>query len=123
MRHIINCFNQNLTKIRKQAIELQQIQTLILNYIPEEIKAHCQIGSFNNGCLILTVNDAVWASQLRFILPEIRDNLRKDAKLYQLANIKININRELFSQAKHKEETKNTENSPWHKILQQLQSS
>lgn len=123
MRHITNCFNRDLSKLRKQAIELEQIQKLILDYIPAEVKPHCQVGSFANGCLILTVNDAIWASQLRFMLPEIRDNLRKDAQLYQLINIKVNINRDLLKKDMQKIKPKTIKTSPWKGVLEQLKAA
>lgn len=43
----------------------------------------------------------VWATQLRYILPELRDRLRKEAGLYQLSSIKVTVNTPSFQQEEH----------------------
>lgn len=123
MRHITNCFNRDLAKLRSQAVELETVHKLIMQYIPTEIKPNCQVSAFNAGCLILTVNDAIWASQLRFMLPEIRDKLRKEANLYQLSSIKVKINRDLLINHPKKNQQKPSRPSPWSDILKDLKSA
>lgn len=120
MRHITNCFNRDLTKLKSQADELAIVHKQIMQYIPAEIKPNCQISAFNSGCLILTVNDAIWASQLRFMLPEIRDKLRKEANLYQLTSIKVKINRDLLEKNPKKNQQKPNRPSQWKEILKDL---
>jgi hypothetical protein len=41
--------------------------------------------------LHLITDNQVWASELRFAIPELRDALRSKAGIYQLASIKISI--------------------------------
>lgn len=121
MLHISKCFNDRLINIQKQASKLRELQQITLQYLPIEMQAHCKVASFADGCLIINVDDAVWASQLRFILPEIRDNLRKNHNLYQLSNIKIAIHREYQNTLIKKPNTASKPQSPWHDILVLLQ--
>lgn len=74
-----------------KAFVLEELSQKIAQYLPENLASHCSVGSFNKGCLLLTTNDAAWANQLHYFLPELRDKLRKEAGLYQLASIKIKI--------------------------------
>lgn len=120
MLHISKCFNQNMINIQSQVEKIRELQKLIVDYIPAEMQNICKIASFNNGCLILQVDDSIWASQLRFLIPEIRDNLRKNHNLYQLSNIKITVNRDLLVTNSKKATESTSKSSHWKKILDSL---
>lgn len=89
MRPINQCLNPKLKEICLQAIKLEALNDIVSSYLPDAVKNHCRVGSFNKGCLQLLVDDAVWATQLRYDLPLLRDNLRLKAGVYQLVSIKI----------------------------------
>ena len=91
MRHITRCLNTQLAEICQRAIKLEELNAKIYNYLPEAVREHCHVGSFNNSCLILVTRDPVWASQLRYALPELRDKLRSEAGIHQLACIKVSV--------------------------------
>ena len=91
MRHITRCLNSKLTAICQQAIKLEELNAKINQYLPEELREQCTVGSFNNCCLVLVLRNPEWALQLRYSLPELRDTLRRDAGLHQLASIKITV--------------------------------
>lgn len=91
MRRISQCFNTKLAEIYKQAARLNQLNTTVIDYLPHQLKNHFSVGSFHQGYLVLITEDPIWASQLRYFLPELRDTLRKDAGMYQLTSIKINV--------------------------------
>ena len=121
MRHITKCFSKNLSRLCQEANKARQLQKTICKYIPCELRPHTKVGSFNNGCLTLSVNDVVWAAQLRFVLPELRDNLRMQEKLYELTNIKITIERQVTPIPIAKKTKKPS--SPWKEILNKLQGT
>lgn len=91
MRHITRCLNTQLIEICQQAIKLEELTEIVQRFLPEVLRPHCQVGSFQKGTLNLIVNSSVWGSQLRYILPELRDKLRKEASIYQLVSIKITL--------------------------------
>lgn len=91
MRRINQCLNPHLIEICKRAVQLEEINSKLYPLLPPTLQAHCQVGSFTNGCLVIVVSDAVWASELRYSLPALRDALRKEAGIYQLSSIKIAI--------------------------------
>lgn len=91
MRPISKCLNTKLTQICMQAIKIEEISTQVMRYLPQELQAHCQVGSFRSGILVLVTSDPVWATQLRYVVPELRERLRTEAKLYQLMSVQIKV--------------------------------
>ena len=91
MRSINRCLNKQLVDICQRSVQLEELSNKLIQYLPENLAKECQVGSFNKGCLLLITRNAAWASQLRYIIPELRDKLRKEAGLYQLSSIKIAV--------------------------------
>lgn len=91
MQRINQCLNTKLAEIYKRAMAIGQLNGIIIHYLPENLRDHFTVGSFSGGNLVLITTNPIWASQLRYHLPDLRDILRKDAGLYQLASIKINV--------------------------------
>ena len=94
MRHITRGLNNQLAELCQRAIKLEELNAKIYGYLPEALREQCHVGSFNNSCLVLVTRDPVWASQLRYALPELRDKLRREAGIHQLASIKITVSTE-----------------------------
>lgn len=91
MRRINRCFNHQLHHLCQGAVELDVLSRAILKFLPKTLHGHCQVASFNRGCLLLTINKPNLATELRYLLPNLRDDLRKEAKLHQLISIKLRI--------------------------------
>lgn len=91
MRHINQCFTSEIAKICQQAMSLESLNESIIEFLPQECKAYCKVSSFNKGHLILKVSDPIWLTPLRFLIPSLRDNLRREARIYQLATITIQV--------------------------------
>jgi hypothetical protein len=91
MRAISRCLNKQLADLCQRAVQLEELSNKVTQLLPANLASVCHVGSFNKGCLILTTTNAAWASQLRYAIPELRDRLRKDAGMYQLSSIKVNI--------------------------------
>jgi hypothetical protein len=91
MRLIKHCLNKQLADICNGSIQLEDLSSKVAKLLPENLASKCHVGSFNKGCLVLTTTSADWATQLRYLLPELRDKLRKELGLYQLSNLKVVI--------------------------------
>ncbi len=89
MRKIIQCLNHQLNDILQRTLLIEEINIKLISYLPDNLKTHCYAGSFNRGNLVIVASDPVWASQLRYSLPELRDKLRAEAGIYQLSSIKV----------------------------------
>jgi hypothetical protein len=91
LRHITRCLNTKLIDICQRAIKLEEINEKVHTHLPEQLRNTCHVGSFKNSCLILVATNPAWASQLRYALPELRDKLRSEAGIHQLASIKVTV--------------------------------
>ncbi|VEB38067.1 Zn-ribbon-containing, possible RNA-binding protein-like protein [Legionella sainthelensi] len=107
MRSISHCLNKQLAEICQHSFQLEELSHRVKQLLPENLVTECNVGSFNKGCLVLTTTNAVWATQLRYILPELRDRLRKEAGIYQLSSIKITVSTPTFQHEKPIQHQKN----------------
>jgi hypothetical protein len=90
MRQINRCINKQLVAICEAVMHLDTLNTQIKHYLPPYLAENCRAGSFSKGRLTLVVSP-IWATELHYKLPELRDRLRKEGKLYQLTSIKIAV--------------------------------
>ena len=100
MRSISHCLNKQLADICQRAVQLEALANKIRKLLPESLAKECNVGSFNQGCLVLTTTNGVWASQLRYVVPELRDQLRKEGGIYQLSSIKVIVVESITSNEK-----------------------
>ncbi|KTC83887.1 Zn-ribbon-containing, possible RNA-binding protein-like protein [Legionella cincinnatiensis] len=107
MRSISHCLNKQLAEICQRSFQLEELSHKVKQLLPENLGKECYVGSFNKGCLVLTTTNAVWATQLRYALPELRDRLRKEAGLYQLLSIKVAVSTPIFQHEKSIQPQKN----------------
>lgn len=90
MKSIRYCLNKQLAEICQHSLQLEGLTEKISTLLPAELVSHCKVSSFNKGCLILEAIDAAWASQIRYAIPELRDQLRT-LGMYQLSSIKVTV--------------------------------
>jgi hypothetical protein len=88
MRKITQCFTHSLASIYQEAAQLETLTALVQQHLALEETVPCQVSRFSEGCLVLTVDDAVWAARLRYELPTLRDQLRQSG-LHHLTSIRI----------------------------------
>ncbi|KTD22528.1 DUF721 domain-containing protein [Legionella londiniensis] len=94
MRRINRCLNPRLADICQNALYLDELNQKVLQFLPESFRAQVKVGSYNKGKLVLIASNQEWASQLRYILPELRDKLRVDGKIYHLTTIQLKLDAE-----------------------------
>ena len=79
-----------LKGLLKQSNNLKSINESVLSLLPEELQDHCAVSEYNQTSLIITADNAVWGTRLRYMSSELLADLRK-AGHYSLANIQIKI--------------------------------
>ena len=77
----------------KKSVDLDAMNNNILKYLPESIRYQVTIASYDKGILVLAYKNAAIANELRFLLPELRSNLRSKEMMYTLVNIKTLLKR------------------------------
>ncbi len=89
LKKAINCINPQLIKMYKKSSEVETLQLQVMKYLPSHLKEKTTIASFDNGQLVLNAKTAAASTELRYLLPELRTQLRQKENLYQLVNIKV----------------------------------
>jgi hypothetical protein len=55
-----------LKNLSTQAQRLAQLQQVLQSQLQPAAREHCQVASWRQGCLLLIVSDAHWATRLRY---------------------------------------------------------
>tara|TARA_R110000868_G_scaffold144960_5_gene364594 strand:+ start:30476 stop:30919 length:444 start_codon:yes stop_codon:yes gene_type:complete len=76
-----------LLGIMSRVEELQTLNQTVQAFLPIEVQGHCQVANYRNATLVLSLDNAVWITALRYAVPEMIKQLRQHA-LPGLASIK-----------------------------------
>jgi hypothetical protein len=78
-----------LQSITGHARQLQSWQRVIQSCLNEPLCSHVQLANFRNGLLILQTDSPVWASKLRYLVPELVKQCRSHPAFQSLRDIRI----------------------------------
>ncbi len=70
---------------------LRRFNNLLQTLLPSELKAHCQLANIKGNTAVLHVSSTVWATRIRYQIPNIINKLQDDAKGRQITNIEIRV--------------------------------
>lgn len=91
MKRIHSCFDKSIINLCDKIETLNEITCFVRSHLPEHLSHSTHVLSVTHGCLILGVDDPIWATELRFLLPTLRDRLRGQHILPQLISIQIKL--------------------------------
>jgi hypothetical protein len=80
-----------LGQIIQRAQHIHTLQNDLKLELGSEFSGHFWVGSYENGFLTLLVDSASLATKLRFSIPDIRENLRKQNAWFGLKSINVKI--------------------------------
>lgn len=80
-----------LAGLLQQLVYLQTLAPLLTKTLPETLASHCQLANYRQGRLIIAVSNQAIATRLRFILPDLRQQLRKHQAFAGLVGIDFYI--------------------------------
>ncbi len=89
LKKAINCINPNILELYKKSADMSNVSNKILQHLPSRIRSEVNVASFDKGLLVLSYKKPAIASELRYLIPELRTQLRVKENLYNLVNIKI----------------------------------
>lgn len=73
--------------IQKKVIQLNQLNEIWQKNAPD-LAAHSRIANFREGCLVIEIDNASWATRLRYVIPDLIKKLVKHTPLKTLKEIK-----------------------------------
>lgn len=87
----INHFLHSNTEISKEIVqhldELKQINKQFHAFIDEKMRPHCRVANASGNTLTIEVDSSVWATALRYRIPDLLANLRFENNLSHLTQI------------------------------------
>lgn len=89
MRKINACLNHNLAKICSISHQMDKVQAMVQEILPQHLRAHVHVGHLYLGQLLLVCDDVSWMTELNYMLPQLRDRLREEYHFYQLSGIRV----------------------------------
>lgn len=76
-KHILKNDGKTLGNLLQKVARLEELTHIFSQHVTPNIISHCKITSVQNNCLIVLVDSANWATQLRFYIPELLPRLRQ----------------------------------------------
>lgn len=92
MKKIIHCLNDKLNNIIDSTEQVKQINRLLTQSLPAPLNQHCRASSFQSGILYLELDNPSLATEIRYLIPELRNHLRSNHRMYDLISIKASFN-------------------------------
>ncbi|NKB46315.1 MAG: DUF721 domain-containing protein [Legionellales bacterium] len=87
MKQLLNHSGGKLQYLLQRTSELDILNNTLRGYLPAELVEHVWVTNIRQGCLILATHNATWGTHLRYLLPSLRDALRRDGILPNLTEI------------------------------------
>ena len=73
-----------LRQLIAKAEALIEIEQELKNHLDPGLTQHCHVANLRHDCLIIAVDNAMWATRLRFIIPTLLQQLKKQSPLKKL---------------------------------------
>lgn len=104
---ILNKPSQILGELTKQALMNKYYTKIVQKYLNNPLNTDTFVSSYKNGNLIIATNSNERLTLLRYAIPDLLINLRKDSSFVGLVSIKPTINKLLTSNNKDISKEKN----------------
>lgn len=75
----------------KQSGQVATIQMSLQKLLPEHLQKVCKAAGFQRGILLLNLTNSLFATELRFAIPELISRFRTTGGLPQLIDIHIKV--------------------------------
>ncbi|UYZ84119.1 DUF721 domain-containing protein [Entomomonas sp. E2T0] len=81
----------SLKQLVNKASYLNQLQQCLNLYLSTTIRENCAIASFQNGILTILVNNAHWATRLRYQQNKLKQQLQEHHEFYGIHKVAIKV--------------------------------
>ncbi len=90
LQHWLEAENGPYARLQAHCRRLQRLQARVRAHLPANLQDHCQVADCRDGRLVLHAASAAHATLLRYRLPDLLQNLRRDG-LVDLRAIEIKV--------------------------------
>lgn len=102
-KQVLSCDGGQLQGMLSKIKQLQAIEGVLKHQLDPALALHCRVANFRNGTLVIEVDSAAWATQIRYLTPDLLSVLRSEGGLHNLRAIKSYIHPEAEKAKTHKQ--------------------
>ncbi|MDR3478526.1 MAG: DUF721 domain-containing protein [Gammaproteobacteria bacterium] len=89
--HVLQQDSKILGTLLNKLNQLAQINLILAQNLEPKLAPHCKVANFENHCLTVVTNNAIWATQFRFQIPTLQAKLLKHSDFAELRSIVCKI--------------------------------
>lgn len=71
--------------------QLDVLNSLLATYIDPKLVNHCRVTNYENQCLFLMTESAIWGTHIRFQVPQLISQLKQHPELRDLTTIHCKV--------------------------------
>lgn len=86
-QHPASALARLLSHADRQEAWTAQLRALL----PQELASECRIGNVRDHVLTVHINNAAWATRLRFLVPELLQNLNRLADFTTVTDVRLKV--------------------------------
>lgn len=83
--------DSGLRKIVRHTQRLSALNQILAQCLPENLRAHCQVGQFSVTEITILVESAAWLTHLRYLKSQILQSLKKQPQCNYLQEVHFRI--------------------------------
>jgi hypothetical protein len=83
--------NSVLRKLLVHAKQLEALDHALRGCLEPPLNGHCQVANLTTRCLVLHVRSPIWATKLRYVVPELLECLRKSCGLVLRCQVQVRV--------------------------------
>lgn len=83
--------NKSLQQLLQHAQQLARLQQQLDSQLEPAARPYCRVASIQDGCLLLIITDAAWATRLRYRQQKLLQNLQRLADFASVNRIALKI--------------------------------
>ena len=91
IQNILSNKYPQLGNIIEKAQQLEQLNNLFHSTLDTDLATHCQLAKFEQGEMVLIVDNAAWATRLRYTTPDTIKILSVQPEFHNLRTIRYKI--------------------------------
>lgn len=86
---VIQQAGDELGQLIDKSLYLQTISQILHEHLHRPLNEHCQVANLQDNCLIIIAESAAWATQLRYLAPELIKQLQAIPDLKHVETLRV----------------------------------
>lgn len=80
-----------MERLIQRGSQLLRVDKLVRSLLGSAFGEHCRVANIKGNCLLLHVDSTVWATRIRYQLPELLRNMQQTEQLKQISEIQLRV--------------------------------